>query len=68
MRFHLLIFPVIALFAAGASAITAQKAVIVTYPDDTPDSVLTQAMDAIRDAGGIVTHEYSNLALCYPPK
>lgn len=36
-----------------------QKDVIVTYPDDTPDSVLKQAKDAITQAGGKITHEYN---------
>ncbi|KAM3084258.1 hypothetical protein ACMFMF_001615 [Clarireedia jacksonii] len=35
-----------------------QKAVIVSYPDDTPNSVIDKAMDAIRAAGGVITHEY----------
>jgi hypothetical protein len=35
-----------------------QKAVIISYPDNTPDSVLNQAKDAIKAAGGIITHEY----------
>jgi len=47
-----------ALFAA-VLAIAPQKAVIITYPDDTPSSVINKAMDVIRDAGGVVTHEYS---------
>jgi len=46
-------------FALGAFAVIApQKSVIVTYPNGTPDSVLNQAMDAIRQAGGAITHEY----------
>ena len=35
------------------------KQVIVSYPQDTPDSVITQAMNALIAAGGIITHEYS---------
>jgi hypothetical protein len=35
-----------------------QKAVIVSYPNDTPDSIVDQAKDAIIAAGGIITHEY----------
>ncbi|MCJ1352645.1 MAG: hypothetical protein MMC33_002629 [Icmadophila ericetorum] len=35
------------------------KQVIVSYPQDTPDSVITQAMNALIAAGGIITHEYT---------
>jgi len=40
------------------SVLVPQKAVIVTYPEDTPNHVLTQAMEAIEAAGGMITHEY----------
>jgi hypothetical protein len=40
------------------SAIAPQKAVIVTYPEDTPNSVIEKAMEAIQEAGGMITHEY----------
>lgn len=35
-----------------------QKAVIVSYPNETPDHILDQAKDAIKAAGGMITHEY----------
>ncbi len=35
-----------------------QKSVIVSYPNDTPDSIVNQAKDAIVAAGGVITHEY----------
>lgn len=35
-----------------------QKSVIVSYPPDTPESVLSQAKEAILQAGGFITHEY----------
>lgn len=41
------------LFAAFASIVLGlapQKAVVVTYPQDTPDSVISQAMDAVKAA------------------
>lgn len=44
--------------ASGAFAVDVQKSVIVSYPSDTPDSVLVQAKNAIKESGGIVTHEY----------
>jgi hypothetical protein len=40
------------------SALVPQKSVIVTYPEDTPNHVLDQAMQAIEAAGGMITHEY----------
>lgn len=35
-----------------------QKNIIVSYDDNVPDSVMDQAMDAIKSAGGMITHEY----------
>ncbi|KAH8899474.1 hypothetical protein GQ53DRAFT_741603 [Thozetella sp. PMI_491] len=52
-----LLVAAVALFA-GAIAVDVQKSVIITYPEETPDSVLDQAKDAIRASGGTVTHEY----------
>lgn len=46
------------LFAIAVIAVAPQKAVVVTYPENTPDSVMQQAKDAITQAGGIITHEY----------
>ncbi|KAF7868336.1 hypothetical protein EAF04_004868 [Stromatinia cepivora] len=47
------------IFATAAlSAALPQKAVIVSYPDNTPDDVVQKAMDAIKAAGGMITHEY----------
>jgi len=43
----------------GAVAVDNQKSVIITYPDNTPDSVLNQAKKAIIDGGGVITHEYN---------
>ena len=63
MRFYLLLCLVAAFLITLASAITAQKAVMITYPEDTPASVIENAMDAIRKAGGTVTHEYSTAFL-----
>lgn len=44
--------------AAASGAQLPQKSVIVSYPDETPDDILTQAKDAIKEAGGVITHEY----------
>lgn len=40
------------------AAVQPQKSVIVSYPNDTPDSIVDQAKDAIIAAGGVITHEY----------
>lgn len=44
---------------SGAIAVDIQKSVLITYPPETPDSVLSQAKKAIVDAGGVITHEYT---------
>jgi hypothetical protein len=49
MKFQLLL-SLLSLLAVTVSGIATQKAVIVSYPNDTPDSVVNQAMDAVRDA------------------
>lgn len=43
---------------AGVLAVDIQKSVIVTYPPETPDSIVNQAKKAVTDAGGVITHEY----------
>lgn len=40
------------------SALSPQKAFIVTYPEDTPESTIDLAMKVIQEAGGMITHEY----------
>lgn len=58
-KFTQLALLAISLFSIpGLSAAAPQKSVIVSYPDDTPDNVVQQAMDAIKNAGGVITHEY----------
>ena len=58
MRF-LLLSLLVALLAICASAVVSQRPVLVTYESNTPQSVIDKAMDAIRNAGGMVTHEFS---------
>ncbi len=48
----------VSLFVLAVTAVSPQKAVIVTYPEGTPDSIMEQAKDTIRKAGGIITHDY----------
>jgi hypothetical protein len=52
------IFSVLAFVAVALSATMPQKAVIITYPENTPEKILEQAKDAIKAAGGLITHEY----------
>lgn len=54
MKLQLLFF-VLGLLAIAVSAVTTQKAVIVSYPKDTPNSVVDQAMDAVRDAVSLMS-------------
>ncbi|KKK13900.1 hypothetical protein P175DRAFT_0532284 [Aspergillus ochraceoroseus IBT 24754] len=35
------------------------NSILVTYPKNTPDSVIEEAKESIRKAGGVITHEYS---------
>ncbi|KAL2143273.1 hypothetical protein VTI28DRAFT_10580 [Corynascus sepedonium] len=44
---------------SGVMAADVQKSVLVTYPPETPDSVVSQAKQAVVDAGGVITHEYT---------
>lgn len=38
-----------------------KQQVMITYPEETPNSVMQEAMEVIRAAGGIITHEFSVL-------
>ncbi|KAI0809417.1 hypothetical protein GGR55DRAFT_649883 [Xylaria sp. FL0064] len=60
MRF-LTIAAVVFAAAHGAFAVDIQKAIIMSFPRDTPDNVINRAMDDIRKAGGTITHEYKLL-------
>jgi len=52
------VFVAVLSIICAAVAVDVQKSVIITYPADTPNSILDQAKQAIRDGGGIITHEY----------
>ncbi|KAI9374544.1 hypothetical protein BJX61DRAFT_540668 [Aspergillus egyptiacus] len=45
--------------ALGLLPLALANSVLVTYPKDTPDSVIESAKDSIKEAGGTITHEYS---------
>ncbi|KAF2232062.1 hypothetical protein EV356DRAFT_578647 [Viridothelium virens] len=57
MRYTILSFFVFLVVCALAQT-PPLKAVMVSYKQDTPDSILDQAKDAIRQAGGVVTHDF----------
>jgi hypothetical protein len=47
-------------FVASILAVTApQKPVVVSYPEDTPASVIQNAIEEIKKDGGTITHEYA---------
>ncbi|KAI9647521.1 hypothetical protein NHQ30_003906 [Ciborinia camelliae] len=54
----LTLFSTFLFLTAVLSATEPQKAVIISYPDNTPINVVQKAMDAIKAAGGSITHEY----------
>ncbi|KAK0122160.1 hypothetical protein ONS95_010421 [Cadophora gregata] len=56
MRFT--ITSILTLVAVAFAATMPQKAVIISYPDNTPTNVIDDAMAAIKAAGGMITHEY----------
>lgn len=60
------ILPFLALAVGVLAATAPQKPVIVTYPANTPNSVIDQAMQAIKDAGGMITHEYKLIKYVTP--
>ncbi|KAF2397297.1 hypothetical protein EJ06DRAFT_169886 [Trichodelitschia bisporula] len=50
---------IVLLFALITGAAAQLQAYIVSFPKDTPDSVVKDAKQAILDAGGKITHEYT---------
>jgi hypothetical protein len=56
MKFTIL--SILALITVVMAAAQPQKAVIVSYPNDTPDSIVNQAKDAIIASGGRIIHDY----------
>lgn len=62
MRFALLSF-VLALFVAITMAVAPLQPVIISFPKEAPDSLLESAKEAIKKAGGVITHEYSEFVL-----
>ncbi|KAL5338786.1 hypothetical protein BJX70DRAFT_365652 [Aspergillus crustosus] len=48
-----------AVVALGLLPLAIANSILVTYPKNTPNSVIENAKDSFRKAGGVVTHEYS---------
>ncbi|RMD39269.1 hypothetical protein DV735_g5858, partial [Chaetothyriales sp. CBS 134920] len=57
MRTYLIVL-IAAFLAICASAVVQRQSVLVTYPEDTPQSVLDKAIEVVKSTGGIVTHEF----------
>jgi len=52
---------VIGLLTTSLFAITAatDSQVLVTFPKTTPESIVEDAMNKVKDAGGIISHEFT---------
>jgi hypothetical protein len=58
------LFSVLAFVTAALAVQAPLKSVIISYPDNTPDSVIDQAMDAVKAAGGMVRVLHVLRVLC----
>jgi hypothetical protein len=58
----------LALFTAVFALPPPQKPVVVSFPDDTPASIIDKAMAEVEKDGGIITHEYCMLFSCAKPE
>lgn len=54
---------VLALLGIAAAASPQQRQILITYPKDTPMSVVEEAKDVIRDAGGFITHDFGDYSI-----
>ncbi|KAL8380979.1 hypothetical protein RB595_005329 [Gaeumannomyces hyphopodioides] len=57
MKFSAIFVPALTVLASAAP-VEKQKQVIVSYPNETPNSVIDQAKQAIREGGGVITHDF----------
>ncbi|KAI5304428.1 hypothetical protein KEM56_006505 [Ascosphaera pollenicola] len=55
----------LAVLVSAQAEAEAEENVVISFPDDTPSSLLQHAMDLITDAGGIITHEYSKYSVTH---
>ena len=58
MRFSTAVTAVLAAASGASAATSAFKNVIVSFPFDTPTNIIENAMDEVRKANGVITHEY----------
>lgn len=58
MRFFASVVAALAV-AQGVVAVDVQKDIIVSFPEDTAEDVMTRAKDEITNAGGAITHIYT---------
>jgi hypothetical protein len=63
----ILIFALTALATLASGLKLAQKSVVFSYPAATPQHVVNAAMEAIVEAGGMITHEYKIFKLVAHP-
>ncbi|KAI4126718.1 MAG: hypothetical protein LQ338_003621 [Usnochroma carphineum] len=60
MRVFNILVPLFGLVAISSATLApAQRQVLVTYPADTPSSILQEAKEVIVAAGGKITEEYT---------
>ncbi|KAF2016550.1 hypothetical protein BU24DRAFT_462693 [Aaosphaeria arxii CBS 175.79] len=59
MRFAIFSFLLALLATYAMASSTPLKAVIISYPNETPQSLVDQAMESIEQAGGVITHKYN---------
>ncbi|TLD28180.1 hypothetical protein PspLS_03186 [Pyricularia sp. CBS 133598] len=57
MKLFTYIIAALTLVSTGL-AVEVKKQVIITYPSETPDSVVQKAKDTITESGGVITHSY----------
>lgn len=43
----------------GTLAHASQRQILVSYPESTPQHILDQAIEAVKEAGGTILHEYT---------
>jgi hypothetical protein len=63
MRFSILLLLAFVVYVLALSA--PQKQVVISYPADTPPSVIEKAIKEIEKDGGIITHEYCKANIAF---
>ena len=47
-----------ALFFLSATALKQENQILISFPKDAPQSDVDKAMELLREAGGVIKHEY----------